>query len=333
MLPHTSLRLPRLMTSAALAFSAALFAPFAPAQDNVWPSRAIKLVVPFPPGGACDTIARIYGEKLSEAFGQAVIIENKPGAGTAIAAEYVARSAPDGYTLAVAPAGQLTLLPNLSNTPGYDPVKDFSPVSLLATVPYVIAAKTALPVSNLPELIARAKARPGQIAYSSCGAGTVCHLSGEQFKIQTGTNLLHVPYKGSSPAIAALLGGEVDLAFDTLAVLAPQIKAGKVKALAIASKARSPLLPDVPTAAESGLKDFEIESWFSVVAPSGTPPEVVRALNEALGKISRREDVQEKFTAAGIRVLHSTPEQLRRQIQEDLARWKKVIASSGAALE
>lgn len=305
----------------------------AQAADTPWPTKPIKLIVPFPPGGACDTIARIYGEKLAEALQQPVIIENKPGAGTAIAAEFVARAAPDGYTLSVAPAGQLTLLPNLNKKVAYDTFRDFAPVSLLASVPNIIAAKSALPVKNVPELIALAKKAPGKITYSSCGSGTLCHLTGERFKSQTGVNLLHIPYKGSAPAITALLGGEVDLAFDTQTVLAPQIKAGKVKALAITSAERSPLFPDIPTAVEAGLPGFVIEGWFSLVAPAATPKAIINKLNETLKAIAETPEVRAKLSAQGLTPLNSTPEALAQLIKDDYAIWAKVVRATGATLD
>ncbi|MDR2625299.1 MAG: tripartite tricarboxylate transporter substrate binding protein [Zoogloeaceae bacterium] len=319
--------------SAILLLAVALAAPVAHAQDANWPSKPIKLIVPFPPGGACDTIARVYGEKLAEILKQPFIIENKPGAGTAIAAEFVARSSPDGYTLAVAPAGQLTLLPNLNKKVAYDPFRDFAPISLLASVPNIIAASPSLSVNSLQELITLAKEKPGKITYSSCGSGTLCHLTGERFKTQAGVDLLHIPYKGSAPAITALLGGEVDLAFDTQTILSPQIKAGKVKALAITSAERSPLLPNVPTAVESGLPGFVIDGWFSLIAPAATPKEIVKKLNDALNVISQTAEVREKFAAHGLTTLHSTPEELAQRIRTDHAVWAKVIQSTGATLD
>ncbi|MDR2366386.1 MAG: tripartite tricarboxylate transporter substrate binding protein [Zoogloeaceae bacterium] len=324
---------PRFLFISLLLAAGFLIAPAARAQHDDWPSKPIKLIVPFPPGGACDTIARIYGEKLAEELKQPVIIENKPGAGTAIAAEFAARSSPDGYTLSVAPAGQLTLLPNLNKKVAYDSFRDFAPISLLASVPNIIAANPALSVNTLQELITLAKNKPGKITYSSCGSGTLCHLTGERFKTQTGVDLLHIPYKGSAPAITALLGGEVDLAFDTQTVLSPQIRAGKVKALAITSTERSPLLPDVPTAAEAGLPGFVIEGWFSLVAPAATPEAIVKKLNGALKAASQSSAVREKLTAQGLTTLHSTPEELARLIRNDHAVWAKVIQTTGATLD
>ncbi len=234
--------------SASIAAAGLLLSVSTASFADTWPSRTIKFIVPFPAGGAADTIARIYADKLSEALKQSIVVENKPGAGTAIAAEFVAKADPDGYTLSLASAGQLTILPHINRSITYDPFKSFAPVSLLASVPYVVAASPNTPVSNLKELISAAKSEPGKFTYSSCGPGTLCHLSGELFKNLTGTDLLHVPFKGSAPAINALLGSQVNLAFDTLTVLAPQIRDGKIKGLVVTSRERSPQLPNVPTA-------------------------------------------------------------------------------------
>ena len=299
---------------------------------NGWPSRSIKLIVPFPAGGAADTIARIYGEKLSEALKQPVVIENKAGAGTAIAAEAVAAAEPDGYTLSLAPAGQLTILPHVNTSIKFDPFKSFAPVSPLASVPYVVAASPDAKVSNLHELIAAAKKEPGKFTYSSCGPGTLCHLSGELFKSQTGTDLLHVPFKGSAPAINALLGNQVNLAFDTLTVLAPQIRDGKVKGLAVTSRERSPLLPNVPTAAEAGLSDFVVDSWFGLVVPASTPVPIVERLNAEVIRIGKLPDVRERLEAQGLSVTTSTPEAFSRLIRADYERWGRVVDTAGAKI-
>jgi tripartite-type tricarboxylate transporter receptor subunit TctC len=293
-----------------------------------WPSHTIKLVVPFPPGGAADVVARVYADKLGEALQQPIVIENKAGAGTAIAAEAVAKADPDGYTLSLAPAGQLTILPHLNKEIKYDPFKSFAPVSNLATVPYVLAASPDTPISNAKELIVAARKDPGKFTYSSCGPGTLCHLSGELFETQTDTKLLHVPFKGSAPAVNALLGNVVNLSFDTLTVLAPQIRDGKVKGLLVTSRDRSPQLPNVPTAAEAGVSDFVVDSWFGLVVPAGTPPEIIMRLNTELARIGALPDVQARLEAQGLRVTTSTVKGFADIIKADYDRWGKVITDS-----
>jgi len=326
-----SLRTLKTVLAGIFATAGLIASPFAVA-DN-YPSKPIKLIVAFPPGGASDAVGRLYAEKLSEALKQPVIVENKPGAGTAIAAEAAAKAAPDGYTLSLAPAGQLTVLPHINNKLPYDPFKDFAPVSVVASVPYVIAAASNTSLSNLKDLIAKAKKEPGKYSYSSCGNGTLCHLSGELFKSLTGTDLLHVPYKGSAPAVTALLGGEVNLSFDTLQVLAPQVRAGKVKGLAITSNKRSFLLPDLPTAAEAGLPNLEVSSWFGIVVPAATPKEIVSRLNRELTRIAESTEVKGRFAAQGVETLASTPEGFAQVIRNDHARWGKVVKVSGAKLD
>ncbi|MDR2678654.1 MAG: tripartite tricarboxylate transporter substrate binding protein [Zoogloeaceae bacterium] len=319
--------MPRLC--AALLFLFLLVPALAQAQA-AWPTKPIKLIVAFPPGGASDVVGRFYAEQLSIALKQPVVVENKPGAGTAIAAEAAARAAPDGYTLSLAPAGQLTILPHINKKLRYDPFKDFTPIANVASVPYVIAASAKTPAKNLKELIALAKKKPGEITYSTCGTGTLCHLSGAFFESLTGTQLLHVPYKGSAPAITALLGEEVNLAFDTLLILAPQVKAGKVKGLAVSSAQRSPILPDVPTAAEAGLPGYVLSSWFGFVAPAGTPPEIVARLNKELQRIAQLPATRRKLAEQGLDALATTPEAFAQQIREDSQRWGELVKKSGA---
>lgn len=327
-----SFRLSRLVSASLVAAGMLVGASTASLASSAWPARTIKFVVPFPAGGAADTIARVYADKLSEALKQPVVVDNKPGAGTGIAAEFVAAAEPDGYTISLAPAGQLAILPHINSNIRFDPIKSFAPVSLLASVPYVVAASPNTPINNVKELIAAAKKDPGKLTYSSCGPGTICHLSGEMFKSQTGTDLLHVPFKGSAPAVNALIGDQVNLAFDTLTVLAPQIRDGKVKGLVITSRERSPQLPNVPTAIEAGLPDYTLESWFGLVVPAATPADIVQRLNVEVVRIGNLPDVKERLGAQGLTVTTNTPEDYAKLIRADYARWGKVVDSAGAQI-
>ncbi|WP_027896858.1 Bug family tripartite tricarboxylate transporter substrate binding protein [Zestomonas thermotolerans] len=298
-----------------------------------WPSKPLTLIVPFPPGGGADTVGRYYADQLSKALGQPVVVDNRPGAGTAIAAEAAAKAAPDGYTLSLATAGQLTVLPNLADNLRYDPQTSFAPVSVVASIPNVIAVNGNLEATSLEELVADARARPGAISYSSCGNGTLCHLSGELFKRLAGIDLLHVPYKGSAPAITALLGGEVDVAVDTLTILAPQIQAGKVRGLVLTSAQRSPLLPEVPTAAEVGLPELENAGWFGIVVPARTPRAIVERLNAEIGRIAKDAQTAERFGQSGITPEYGTPEAFAELIRADLKRWGEVARAADVRID
>jgi tripartite-type tricarboxylate transporter receptor subunit TctC len=308
-----------------------LAAPLAQAQ--AWPSKPLKLIVPFPPGGAADTIGRYYAEQLAHALGQAVVVDNKPGAGTAIAAEAAAGAVPDGYTLSLATSGQLTILPHLQGNLRFDPLKDFTPVSLLASVPNVIAVNAKFPADSVAALVAAARAQPGKLSYSSCGSGTLCHLSGELFKGLTGADLLHVPYKGSAPAVAAVLGGEVQVAVDTLTILAPQIQAGKLRGLVLTAAQRSPLLPGVPSAPEVGLPAFATSGWFGIVLPAGAPAPVVERLQREIATIARTPKTLRELEAKGITVEHNTPAAFAELIRLDHGRWGRVIRDSDVRIE
>ncbi len=318
--------------AAPLLAAAALFAPVGAHADS-WPSKPLKLIVPYPPGGAADTVGRIYADALTEALKQPVVVENKPGAGTAIAADYVATAPADGYTLNLVPTGQLTVLPHIAKNLKFDPFKSFAPVSLLAYTSVVIAANNDVPAKDLKALVTQAKAAPGKFSYSSSGSGTIIHLAGEYFRLTTGTELLHVPFKGSAPAVTAVLGGEVNLAVDTLTILAPQIKGGKLRGLAIASRERSPLLPDVPTVAESGYPGFEVTSWFGLNVAAGTPAEIVSRLNAEIAKAAASPTVKEKLAVQGLEPWASTPAQFAEQLRSDYDKYGKVVRESGTKFE
>lgn len=314
-----------LLGTAALA-GASLLPHSALAQtDGAWPAKPIKWVVPFPPGGAMDVIARTLGEKAGRTLGQPFVIENRPGAGGNIGADAVAKSPADGYTIMITSIGMATnkaLYPRLS----YDPQKDFAPVSLLAVVPNVLvvnASKTA--DKSVADVIARAKRDPGKLTYASAGNGTSIHLAGEVFASMAGLNLLHVPYKGSGPAVTDMLGGQVDLMFDSITSARPHIQAGKLRALGVTSAKRSATLPDVPTIAEAGVPGYEVSPWFAVFAPAGTPQAIVAKINAALIDAMKQPDTLAKFETIGAEPIGSTPQQLATHLDKELARWGKLI--------
>ncbi|MGD9773304.1 tripartite tricarboxylate transporter substrate binding protein [Diaphorobacter sp.] len=314
-----------LLGTAALA-GAGLLPHAALAQaDGAWPAKPIKWVVPFPPGGAMDVIARTLGEKAGRTLGQPFVIENRPGAGGNIGADAVAKSPADGYTIMITSIGMATnkaLYPRLS----YDPQKDFAPVSLLAVVPNVLvvnASKTA--DKSVADVIARAKRDPGKLTYASAGNGTSIHLAGEVFASMAGLDLLHVPYKGSGPAVTDMLGGQVDLMFDSITSARPHIQAGKLRALGVTSAKRSATLPDVPTIAEAGVPGYEVSPWFAVFAPAGTPQAIVAKINAALIDAMKQPDTLAKFETIGAEPIGSTPQQLATHLDKELARWGKLI--------
>jgi tripartite-type tricarboxylate transporter receptor subunit TctC len=275
-------RMRRRVAVALLAAGALGLVPLAHAQSG-YPGKPVRLVVPFPAGGTTDILARAVAQKLSEAWGQSVVVDNRPGAGGNIGSELVARAAPDGYTLLMGTVGTHAINASLYSKMPYDHVKDFAPVILVAGVPNVLVVNPSVPVNSVPELIAYLKANPGKVNFASSGSGTSIHLSGELFKVMTGVQMTHVPYKGSAPALTDLVGGQVQLMFDNLPSSLAFIKAGKLRALAVTSAARAAALPDVPTIAESGVPGFEASSWVGVLAPTGTPPDVIARINAEVG--------------------------------------------------
>ena len=315
----------------ALGASLALVASWASAQ--AYPVKPIRIVVPFPPGGATDILARDVAQKLTEAWGQQVIVDNRPGAGGNIGSELVAHSAPDGYTLEMGTVGTHAINASLYAKMPYDHVKDFAPVILVAGVPNVLVVNNAVPANSVAELIAYAKANPGKLNFASSGNGTSIHLSGELFKVMAGVQMTHIPYKGSAPALQDLLGGQVQLMFDNLPPSLPQIKAGKVRALAVTSLTRAPALPDVPTVAESGLPGFEASSWFGILAPAGTPPAIVAKLNAEIAKWLATPEAKEKLAKQGANAAGGTPEDFAKHIAAETAKWAKVVKESGAKID
>lgn len=293
-----------------------------------YPVRPVRLIVPFPAGGVNDIIARIVAQKMTESLGQQVIVDNRPGAGGNIGTDLVAKSAADGYTLLSGGMGSLVMNPIIAKVP-YDTLRDFSPVILMATAPNVLVVHPSLPASNVKELIALAKARPGQLNYSSGGVGSTPHLSGALFAAMSKTNIVHVPYKGTAPATTDLLAGNVQLSFLGIPPAFPHIKDGKLRPLAVTGTARTPALPGVPTVAESGLPGYEVSPWYGVLAPAGTPSTVVAKLNGEISRIMRAADMRGKLAVHGADPATSTPEEYMAQIKVDFAKWARVIKDAG----
>ncbi len=302
------------------------------AQSAPYPNRQIRYIVPFAPGGPTDAISRAIGTRLAESWGQPVVVDNRPGAGGNIGTEIAAKSPADGYTLfsgTVANAINHSLFPGLT----FDFVRDFAPVTMTYVTGLILAVHPSLPVRSVKELIALARKRPGELTYSSSGVGGTPHMSGELFNTLAGVKMLHVPYKGSAPAMIDLLGGQVQLTFDNMLSVLPQVKAGKLRGLAVTLTERSPLVPDLPTVAEAGLKGFEVRSWNGVVVPTGTPREIIARLNTEIVRILRAPDLREKFAAQGIELTPGTPEEFAAFLRADIAKWAKVIQVSGAKPE
>jgi len=298
-----------------------------------YPNRPIKLLIPFPPGGPTDIAGRLIAPKLTEALGQPLVIENKAGAAGTLAAEAVAKSAADGYTLLLGTTGTLVSAPALLPRLAYDPVRSFAPISRITNGVFLVVVDASLGVGSLPELIAMAKAKPGQLAFGSGGNGHPLHIAGEMFKAAAGVDLLHVPYKGVSPALTDLLAGRTQVMFEQSAALLPHIRSGKLKALAVAGPSRLIQLPDVPTAAEAGLPGYEVSAWFALVAPAGTPPEVIARLNRETRKALANPELQEAFTRQAMDPVSSSPEELAALIVADGAKWARAVRLSGVRLD
>ncbi|MFD2300792.1 tripartite tricarboxylate transporter substrate binding protein [Paracidovorax citrulli] len=312
--------------AAAAALAGVLPAPAHAQQADAaaWPAKPVRWVVPFPPGGAMDVIARTLGERAGRTLGQPFVIENRPGAGGNIGADAVAKSPADGYTIMITSIGMATnkaLYARLS----YDPVKDFAPVSLLAIVPNVLVVNANSPDRTVADVIAHAKREPGKLTYASAGNGTSIHLAGEVFASMAKLNLLHVPYKGSGPAMTDMLGGQVDLMFDSITSAAPHIQSGKLRALGVTSARRSATLPGVPTIAEAGVPGYEVSPWFAVFAPAGTPAPIVQKLNAALLDAMKQPETRARFDAIGAEPIGSTPAQLATHLDKEMARWGALI--------
>ncbi len=307
-------------------------APLAAAADTDYPTRTVRIVVPFAPGGSTDVVARILADKLGAALGQSFVVENRPGAGGNIGADVVAKSTPDGYTLLMGTTGVLAINQYLYKDMPYVADRDFAPVSYTSLITNILVVNPQVPVKTVPELIALAKAKPGSLSFASSGAGSSTHLSGELFKAMAGVDILHVPYKGSSQAITDLMSGQVTMLFDNAPSSMPYVQQGKLRVIAVTSLKRMPALPDVPTIDESGVKGYESLSWSGIVAPAATPRPVIAKLNATIEKILAQEDVRKQFANLGVDPVGGPPEAFSRHIRAESAKWEKVVKDANIKL-
>jgi tripartite-type tricarboxylate transporter receptor subunit TctC len=319
---------PALSTFIALA---ALTSPAACAQDaaRTFPDRPIRIIVTYPPGGPPDIIARSVGQKLTEAWGQPVVIDNRAGAGGLIGTDLVAKSAPDGYTLVVSNFGPFAISPFVYSKLAYDPVRDFTPITLAATSWFFVVTNPAVPVTSVRELIALAKAKPDQIAFASAGNASPSHLASALFQSSAGIRLIHVPYKGGAPSVGAVIAGEVQMAIESPPPIVPQVKAGKLRALGAARANRSPLLPEVPTVSEAGLPGFEVGSWYGFHAPAGTPKAVIDKLHAEMVKAMGTAELRVRFANVGAEIIANTPAQYGAFVNAELKKWAAVVKVAG----
>ena len=312
---------------------AAIVAAAPVAWGQAWPSKPIKIVAPSTPGDAPDVIARLVADKLSIALGQQVVVENKPGAGGVVGSDAVAKAAPDGYTLIMGNAGSHGINAAVYAKLPYDIQRDFAPVSQVAIAPNVMVINPSVPANTVAEFIAYAKAQPGKLSYASGGNGSSAHMSMELFKSMAGVDIEHIPYKGSSPALTDLVGGQVAVFIGNMPPTVPLVKAGKLRALAVTTKTRSALMPELPTIAEAGLPGYETVAWFGVLAPAGTPPDVVNRLSQEIGKIARSPEMREKLLAMGAEPVGGTPEEFKAVIDRDIAKWKPLAQKVGIKVD
>jgi len=298
-----------------------------------YPTKPIHLIVPFPPGGGNDTVARAIAQQISPELGQPVVIDNRPGAGGSVGAELAAKAPPDGYTLFLAGVGSHVVNPNLHKKLGYDPLKDFAPITLIASAPSVLVVNPKVPAQNIAEFTAYARAHPGVLNYASNGNGSAAQLAAAMYESMAGVKMVHVPYKGIAPAMTDLMGGEVQLMFGTVVALVPHIQAGKLRALAVTGKKRSALLPEIPTLRESGLPEYEAGSWYGIEAPAGTPRAIIDQLNAVMVKALKQPEVARRLALDGAEVIGSTPEEFGAHIKAELERVGKVVRAAGIQIE
>jgi tripartite-type tricarboxylate transporter receptor subunit TctC len=316
------------------ALPAATHAQTRPSEPEArYPVKPLRMIVPNPPGGGVDIIARLVGAKLAERLGQPVVVENRAGAGGTIAVGALAQAPADGYTIGMGVTATLAIAPALYRRLPYDPLKDVEPVTLIATLPLILTVHPSLPVRSVGDLLALARARPGQIDFSSGGNGTPPHLAGELFKSLAGVNIRHIPYKGGPPAVTAAVGGEVSLMFANALPALPHIKAGRLRALAVTSSGRAGAFPDIPTIAESGVPAYHAVQWYGVIAPAGTPRAIVERLNREVRQTIKLADVKALLVAEGADLSDTTPEQFRQFIEQEMARWGKAVRDTGAKID
>ncbi len=325
---RTALRV--LLAGVTLATAATL--PLVANAADAWPSRPIQLLIPYPPGGSADLLARPLGAKLQERLGQPIVLDYRPGAGGTIASQTLARSKPDGYTLIMVLAAH-AINPSLYPKLPYDTRKDFAPVSLVANLPLILAGSPSLKARNVTELIAAAKASPGTITFGSAGNGNTGHLAGELFDSMAGVKMTHVPYKGSAQVVNAMLAGDIQLTFDSISTSMPQIRSGRMTALAVTSAKRAAMAPDVPTLAESGVPGFDINGWYAILAPAGTPRAVVDRISGDIAAVLAQPELRANLAANGYEPVGSTPAALGAHIESELTRWNKVVREAGVKLE
>ncbi|ARP86681.1 Bug family tripartite tricarboxylate transporter substrate binding protein [Bordetella genomosp. 9] len=316
---------------AALGFTLAALAGSPATAAGAYPDKPVTLLIPYPPGGSADMLARPLSAILQARWGQPLVLEYKAGAGGTIATSQLARSKPDGYTLIMVLAAH-AINPSLYAKLPYDTRKDFAPVSLVATLPMLVSAPLSTPANNMSEVVAYAKSHPGELTFASAGPGNTSHLAGEMFKSATGINMLHVPYKGSGPAVVALLGGEVSMMFDSFSTSYPQVQSGKLKALAVTGEKRSPLLPNVPTVAESAVPGFVVNGWYGVLAPAGTPAAIVDKLSADIAQALKDPALNRQLAAAGYEPVGSTPKEFAQYIDRELDRWGAAVKAAGVKI-